>query len=49
MPLQEPGILREDEYWALTAYILSHQKVLAKEIQVGPKTASQIPIHPERP
>lgn len=48
MPFQEPGILSQDEYWALTAYMLQHQGVLKQELPVGPATASQILIHPER-
>lgn len=48
MPFQEPGVLSDEEYWALTAYILQHQGVLKPELSVGPATASQILIHPER-
>jgi hypothetical protein len=35
-PPQSPGILKDEEYWALTAYLLAKNGVIAPQGEVGP-------------
>ena len=36
-PPQSPGILKDDEYWALTAYLLSQNGLISPQDEVGPQ------------
>lgn len=45
MPYQAPGILSQEDYWALTAFILYRQGVLTDNIPLGPATAGQVRLH----
>lgn len=36
-PPQSPGILKDDEYWALTAYLLSQNGLISPSDEVGPR------------
>ncbi|MCX7740306.1 MAG: cytochrome c [Meiothermus sp.] len=44
MPPTNPGGLKDEEYWAVIAYILSENKVLPAGTVVGPNNARQLPI-----
>lgn len=49
MPPTNPGGLKDEEYWAAIAYILSENKVLPADTTVGPNNARQIPIRLPNP
>jgi len=40
-PPQKPGILKDDEYWALTAYLLANNGLISPHDQVGPQAGMQ--------
>lgn len=42
-PPQHPGYLAEDEYWAITAYVLTESKRLPSGQQVGPQAGISAP------
>jgi cytochrome c5 len=44
MPFQDPGVLDQDAYWALTAYLLQQNGLVQHGAQVGADNAGQIPI-----
>ncbi len=44
MPPANAGGLKEEEYWAVLAYILSENKVLPAGTALGPENARQIII-----
>lgn len=43
MPFDDPGSLAEDDYWAITAYLLSREGLLelSSNATLGPETADQ--------
>jgi len=45
-PPQMPGVLKEDEYWAVTALLLSSNQRLASDGAVGPQTVRLLSIDP---
>ncbi len=44
MPFQEPGVLDQDAYWALTAYLLQQNGLVQAGAQVGSDNAASISI-----
>ncbi len=46
MPFQEPGILPQEDYWALTAYLLRQNGITLPGAEVGEDNASAILLHP---
>jgi mono/diheme cytochrome c family protein len=44
MPMHAPGSLTEEEYWALTAFLLAAHGVAADDAELNPDTASQIAL-----
>ncbi len=46
MPFQEPGILPQEDYWALTAYLLRQNGITLPGAEVGEDNASTILLHP---
>ncbi|HZX60652.1 MAG TPA: hypothetical protein VFF51_02810 [Candidatus Methylomirabilis sp.] len=44
MPLDDPGGLPEEDYWAVLAYLLVQNGVTEESVPVGPDTAEQIAI-----
>ena len=44
MPLDDPGGLPEEDYWAVLAYLLVQNGVIEESVPVGPDTAEQIAI-----
>jgi cytochrome c len=44
MPYQEPGVLDQDAYWALTAYLLQQNGLAQPGAEVNPDNASSIAI-----
>jgi hypothetical protein len=45
-PPQNPGVLKEDEYWAVTALLLSENQRLAPDGTVGPLEVRLPYVHP---
>lgn len=43
-PPQNPGILSDEEYWALTDFLLIKNGKLSEKEEVGPQTESKIPL-----
>lgn len=46
MPFQSPGTLRNDEYWALTAFLLREDGILPQGIQLGAMNAASVAVRP---
>jgi cytochrome c len=44
MPMHAPGSLTDEEYWALTAFLLAAHGVVADEVELNPTTASAIKL-----
>jgi mono/diheme cytochrome c family protein len=44
MPWQEPGILTEEEYWQVTAFVLRANGVETGQEVLGPENAAQVPV-----
>jgi hypothetical protein len=44
MPLDDPGGLPEEDYWAVLAYLLVQNGVIDENFPLGPETAEQIAI-----
>ena len=44
MPLDDPGGLPEEDYWAVLTYLLVRNGVIQENVPVGPETAEQIVI-----
>lgn len=44
MPPTNPGGLKDEEYWALIAFILAENKILPPDVVVGAGNGAQIPI-----
>jgi hypothetical protein len=42
MPFQEPGVLEDQDYWDLTAYLLRLNRFLLDDAGVGPENAASI-------
>ncbi|MCS6869181.1 cytochrome c [Thermus sp.] len=49
MPPTNPGGLKDEEYWALIAFILAENKILPPDVVVGQGNGAQIPIRPPGP
>lgn len=45
-PPQNPGVLKEDEYWAVTALLLSENQRLVPDGTVGPQEVRLPEVHP---
>ncbi len=46
MPFQARGMLTPDEYWALTAYLLSEHGVLLNGVKLNAMNAESVSINP---
>lgn len=46
MPRSEPGILKDDQYWDVEAYLLHANGLIGDGTVVGPETATRIRIKP---
>lgn len=44
MPYDEPGTLREEQYWDLIAFILGHKGVPSGDAPLGPDNAGTVPV-----
>jgi hypothetical protein len=44
MPWQEPGVLTEEEYWQVTAFVLRANGVETGQEVLGPDNAAQVPV-----
>ncbi len=49
MPYQAPGLLNQDQYWALTAYLLRQRGIAADGQVLNNTNAARIQIKPEAP
>jgi mono/diheme cytochrome c family protein len=45
MPNDEPGILPEQDYWDVVAFLLQQQGV-ERDVELGPDTAADVPTGP---
>ncbi len=48
MPFQEPGILPQEDYWALAAYLLRQNGLALPSADLGAGNASTILLHPQQ-
>lgn len=46
MPMQEPGVLDDQAYWALAAYLLNQSGVELPSTPLGPDNGSGVSVHP---
>lgn len=46
MPMQEPGVLDDQAYWALTAYLLKQSGLELPSTPLGPDNGAAVVIHP---
>ncbi len=47
MPYQEPGLLTDDEYWAIEAYVLDFIRVEPLPVVLGEDNAQDVVLNPE--
>ncbi len=47
MPFQEPGVLPQADYWALTAFLMRQNGLALPGTDLGAGTASMILLHPQ--
>jgi len=46
MPYEAGNTLQEDEYWAITAYLLTQHGFIERKVVLGPETAEGLMLTP---
>lgn len=46
MPLDAPGSLSEEDYWAVLTYLLVRNGIIEEQFPLGPETAESVPLRP---
>ena len=46
MPLDAPGSLSEEDYWAVLSYVLVRNGIIDEQFALGPETAEDVSLRP---